>query len=155
MFGVAAICAIAMLLSIMRGQPTHSVDFAENQAEASRPVLNDFPIENDVKTQYLFDVYGHSPEEVRALLMRAKYVYDNLSADLRNGLQIAMVLHGPDVEYFATENYTQHGPLVDLAASLDALGFVDLKVCVGSIRAAGLDSSTFPPFIELMPYGPT
>jgi len=117
--------------------------------------LTDSPIESDVKTQYLFDVYGHSPEEVSALLMRAKDVYDNLSADLRNGLQIAMVVHGPDVEYFATENYAQHCPLVDLAASLDALGFVDLKVCVASIRAAGLDSSTFPPFIELVPYGPT
>ena len=91
---------------------------------------------------------------MKRLLNRAKDTYDSLPAHLQDDVRIAMVLHGPDVAFFATDNYEQYKDLVDLAASLDAFGFVDLKVCAVSVRIHGLQAEKFPPFIEIVPYGP-
>jgi intracellular sulfur oxidation DsrE/DsrF family protein len=110
--------------------------------------------DSNIPSHYFFDVYGHSADEITALLERAEDVYENLPAEIRPDIRIAVVLHGPDVAFFATENYARNKPLVDLAASLDAFGFVDLKVCAASVRNQGLEASNFPPFIELVPYGP-
>lgn len=65
-----------------------------------------------------------------------------------------MVLHGPDVVYFANANYAQYKSLVDLAAEVDAFGFLDLKVCAASARSHSLETDEFPPFVELVTYGP-
>lgn len=69
-------------------------------------------------------------------------------------MSIAIVLHGPDVTFFATENYAQYRELVDLAAALDARGYVDLKACTTAVSSRGFDAAQFPPFIEFVPYGP-
>jgi len=153
-FALTVVAGIAILISTKQPEPSITPDLVESQSKLSEPVSVIVTGNAEVTTQYLFDIYGHSATEVTALLNRAKDVYDNLSPELRVGLQIAMVLHGPDVAYFATDNYTQYRALVDLAASLDAFGFVHLKICVTSVRANGLESSRFPPFIELVPYGP-
>ena len=89
-----------------------------------------------------------------AVLERAQDTYDNLPASLQGGLNIAMVIHGPDVDYFAIDKYDQYKELVDLAAKLDAFGFVDMKMCTASARSRGFANDKFPPFIELVPYGP-
>ena len=110
-------------------------------------------IKTDQQSNY-FDVHGHSAEEIMALLNRAKNTYGQLPSELQAVTRIAMVLHGPDVAYFANENYAEYKSLVDLAAEVDAFGFIDLKVCAASARRQGLQTDTFPPFIELVPYGP-
>ncbi len=102
--------------------------------------------------RYLFDVYGHTEAELVALLRRARDIHQNLPPGHRDALRIALVIHGPDVEYFALRNYDRYADIVDLAASLDADGFVDLKVC--AVSARNVDAPGFPPFIELVPYGP-
>lgn len=112
-------------------------------------------LELEPSKRYFFDVVGHTPAEIMALLNRAKDTYDNLSPELRGTLKIAMVLHGPDVEFFATDSYAENKDLVDLAARLDAFGFVDLKICAVSVKNHGLTGAGFPPFIEIVPYGPT
>lgn len=69
-------------------------------------------------------------------------------------MTIAIVLHGPDITFFAADNYAQYRELVDLAATLDAQGYVDLKACTVSVSRRGLEAAQFPPFIEFVPYGP-
>jgi uncharacterized protein len=110
--------------------------------------------DSNIATHYLFDVHDHSATEVHELLNRARDTYDNLPSELRDGVRIAVVLHGPDVAFFATENHEKYKNLVDLAASLDAFGFVELKVCAASARNTGIEPTSFPTFIELVPYGP-
>jgi len=127
---------------------------AQSAAVVKIPAAGTMAVDPEAATHYFFDVYGHSAAEIEALLNRAKDTYDSLPADLHDDVRIAMVLHGPDVAFFSTDNYDQYKDLVDLAASLDAFGFVDLKVCAASVRSHGLQPEKFPPFIELVPYGP-
>jgi len=88
------------------------------------------------------------------LLRRAQTTHDGLPAPERDSITIAMVLHGPDIAFFAVDHYEQYRELVDLAANLDALGYVDLKICTASVNSRGLDATQFPEFIEFVPYGP-
>ena len=103
---------------------------------------------------YYFDVNDHSEDEVLELLKRAQDVYDSLPVDQRQSLKIAMVLHGPDLQYFAKRNYKKHKALVDTAARLEAFGFIDLKVCAESARSHGVEDDGFPPFVDIVPFGP-
>ncbi len=113
------------------------------------------PTRNDTApTRYFFDVYGHTAEEITALLRRAQAAHDGLSAAEQDSITIAIVLHGPDITFFAADNYAQYRELVDLAATLDAQGYVDLKACTVSVSRRGLEAAQFPPFIEFVPYGP-
>jgi intracellular sulfur oxidation DsrE/DsrF family protein len=128
-----------------------------NQVDAKiseKPSVAVRAVESNVATHYLFDVHDHSAAEVHELLNRARDTYDNLPPELRDGVKVAIVLHGPDVTFFATENYAKYKNLVELAASLDAFGFVDLKVCAASAQNTGIELTRFPAFIELVPYGP-
>ncbi len=104
--------------------------------------------------RYFFDVYGHTAEEITALLRRAQAKHDELPEDEQDSITIALVLHGPDIKFFTADNYAQYRELVDLAASLDAQGYVDLKICTKSVSSRGLDAAQFPRFIEFVPYGP-
>jgi intracellular sulfur oxidation DsrE/DsrF family protein len=154
-FAVAAVLAYVGFLQVLvpdqvRAEQSATVEpaAAAISAPADRLVI-------EPSKRYFFDVYGHTPAEIMALLNRAKDTYDNLSPELRGSLKIAMVLHGPDIKFFATDNYAGNKDLVDLAARLDAFGFVDLKICAVSVTDHGLPSDGFPPFIEIVPYGPT
>lgn len=104
--------------------------------------------------RYFFDVYGHTAEEITALLRRAQATHDELPEAEQDSITIALVLHGPDIKFFTADNYAQYRELVDLAASLDAQGYVDLKICSQSVSSRGLDAAQFPRFIEFVAYGP-
>ncbi len=131
-------------------QPTQTSSIVVQRTELPTIPATD----SDRSTNYFFDVHGHSAEEIMELLNHARDTYDELPQELQEAARIVMVLHGPDVEFFAVENYARYKSLVDLAANVDALGFVDLKVCAASVRSRGLQTDKFPPFIEFVPYGP-
>jgi uncharacterized protein len=109
-----------------------------------------FNIDN---TQYLFDVSDHSPDELEALLTRAEEIRET-HAEGYDDLEIVLVLHGPDINIFRQENYSQHKPLVDLAAKLDAFDIIDMKICETSMSSMGVERSEVPAFIESVPYAP-
>lgn len=111
-------------------------------------------IDRTVASRYFFDVYGHTAEEITALLRRAQTTHDELPEAEQDSISIALVLHGPDITFFTSDNYAQYRELVDLAASLDAQGYVDLKICTTSVSRRGFDAAQFPSFIEFVPYGP-
>ena len=67
---------------------------------------------------------------------------------------IAMVLHGPEIDFFAIENYPKYRDIVDLAAKLDAYNVIEVKMCQSMMRKRGLKNNNIPGFIELVPYGP-
>ena len=104
--------------------------------------------------RYFFNVNGHSKEEVQKLLTRAQEIYDSLPEDKKRSLEIVLVMHGPDAQFFAKHSYEQNKSLVDSAAKLEAFGFIDLKVCAASARSQGIAEDGFPAFIEVVPYGP-
>lgn len=47
----------------------------------------------------------------------------------RGEAKVTLVLHGPVLKSLLRENYLQNKNLVDQAASLSALGVIDVKAC--------------------------
>jgi intracellular sulfur oxidation DsrE/DsrF family protein len=111
---------------------------------------NQFMIDNK---RYLFDVTDHSIEELQALLQRTEEISQLISDEFDN-LEIVMILHGPDLDWFTQEHYDKNKDLVDLAARLDTLGIIDLKACATAMESRGIDSTGLPAFIEPVPYAP-
>ncbi len=101
-----------------------------------------------------FDVHGHSSDEFSALLDRAHAIYNETPTTERAALEVVLVLHGPDIDFFAEKNYAKYRDIVDLSAKLDAFGVFDFKMCAASAASLGLAESEVPPFIEFVLYGP-
>ncbi|MEQ8232590.1 MAG: DsrE family protein [Gammaproteobacteria bacterium] len=110
------------------------------------------PERRPVAAGYYFDVTGHSADELRALLERAAAVHAATPAVPGEPPAVVLVLHGPDVEYFARHNAARHGDIVARAAALDAAGVLDFKMCAATAARRGIDASEVPPFIELVPW---
>lgn len=101
-----------------------------------------------------FDVIGHSTDEFFALLDRAHMIYEETPVAERASLKVVLVLHGPDIDFFSSRNYSKDQNIVDLAAKLDAFDVFDFKMCAAFAANLGLEESEVPPFIEFVPYGP-
>lgn len=102
---------------------------------------------------YLFNVKEHSLSELEALLERAEEVTINQSPEYKD-LEIVMVIHGPDIEWFTQQKYTANKKLLDLAARLDEHNIIDMKVCEKSMKYHGIDRKDIPKFIDSVPYAP-
>lgn len=103
--------------------------------------------------RYMFAITLHTPEAIDALLTRAEQLATDLQKqDHRTG--IALVLHGPEVEYFSNKHYGRYKSLVDKAARLNASGTVEIKICQTQMRFLGIKEDEIPDFVELVPFGP-
>jgi len=114
------------------------------------PVAPEPEIENK---SYLFDVTDHSIEELEALLVRAEEVSQTHPKDFED-LEIVMIIHGPDIDLFTSQNYEQNKQLIDLASRLDAYDVIDMKVCEKTMSLRGVERQDIPSFIESVPYAP-
>jgi len=125
-------------------------------AAASQPAPDTVPIpaQFDIgNKRYLFDVSDHSLEELQSLLKRAQEIsqFDKSNYD---ELEIVMILHGPDIDWFTEKNREQNQELIDLAAKLDAFDIIDMKVCEMAMDSRGVTREELPSFIEPVPYAP-
>jgi len=103
--------------------------------------------------RYLYDISEHSIEELQSLLQRAEEITRAGTEDLED-LEIVMILHGPDINWFTLENYNDNKELVDLAKKLDTFDIIDLKVCETTMESLEIDRNQIPTFIEPVPFAP-
>lgn len=115
------------------------------------PITTEPEIENK---SYLFVVKDHSIEELEALLIRAEEVSQSKPEDFED-LEIVMVIHGPDIDFFTNQNHENNSQLLDVAARLDAFNVIDMKVCETTMSMRGVERQDIPPFIESVPFAPT
>lgn len=101
----------------------------------------------------VLDVSVHSLEELQLLLDRAEELAMRPQPQGENA-GVVLVLHGPEVEYFAISNYPRYKDIVDKAARLDAFDVVDVKICQTMMKRLGVSQDDIPAFIEQVPYGP-
>jgi len=101
----------------------------------------------------LADISLHSVEELELLFDRVEQL---LERPLSEGEQplVSLVLHGPEVEFFALKNYRQYKQVVDRAAKLAALGAVDISICQTQMKNFGIAPDDVPSFLRQVPYGP-
>lgn len=102
---------------------------------------------------YLFDISEHTIGELESLLLRTREITE---LDMREypDLEIVMIIHGPDIDWFTRQNQERNRELVDLAAKLDALEIIDMKVCEKTMQGRGIKPDDIPAFIEPVPYAP-
>lgn len=99
------------------------------------------------------DISLHSVEELELLFTRVEQLLDRPRGDGEQPL-ISLVLHGPEVEFFAFRNYDRYRAVVDRAAKLAALGAVEISICQTQMRHRGIAPDQVPSFLHQVPYGP-
>jgi len=103
---------------------------------------------------YLFVVNDHSIDEFEALLNRAEQVSQSQPKDFED-LEIVMVIHGPDIDFFTNKNQASNSQLLDIAKRLDLINVIDMKVCETTMSMRGVERNDIPSFIESVPFAPT
>jgi hypothetical protein len=104
-------------------------------------------------SRFVYDIVLHEPGQILDLLSRVEQLAGKAVVH-EDDPGIALVLHGPEVGFFAKNNYGQYKDLVDRAGALDARGIIEIKVCETRMRALGYTAQDMPPFAELVPFGP-
>lgn len=100
--------------------------------------------------QFVFDTSKYTATELLAFLERADEVA-SMSLVEFDDLNITVVLQGSNIAMFARQNYEQNKKLVDLAARLDALQIIDMKICLHDLHGSGFGAEDFPAFIDRIP----
>ena len=100
----------------------------------------------------VFDISVHSIEELEVLFDRAEELASR-PRPVGGNDNVVLVLHGPEVEFFAISNYEKYRSIVDRAARLDAFHVVDVKICQTMMQNYGLAAEDIPAFIEQVPNG--
>jgi hypothetical protein len=101
----------------------------------------------------VLDISVHSLDELKVLLDRAEEIAARPQSQGEMA-GVVLVLHGPEVEFFAISNYPRYKDIVDQAARLDAFDVVDVKICQSMMDRQGIAREDIPAFIEQVPYGP-
>ena len=147
-------CDQADQTSAMTVTPATGQEIIITMSESSQPVQvqtdSQYTIGNK---RYLYDISEHSIEELQSLLQRAEEITQAGTEDLED-LEIVMILHGPDINWFTLDSYDDNKELVDLAQKLDTFEIIDLKVCESAMEELEIDPDQIPTFIETVPYAP-
>ena len=100
----------------------------------------------------VYDVSVDTVGEVEHVLDRVSYLSKITGADPFDS-SIVIVLHGPELSYYAIENYGKYKALVDRAQSLTVGGTVKIKMCKIAAEGQGYKPEDIHGFIELVPMG--
>jgi len=111
------------------------------------------PLPDSETPNRVADISVHSVAEMEQLFTRVEQVLDRPRSDGEQPL-ISLVLHGPEVEFFALKNYTQYKSIVDRAAKLAALGAVTISICRTQMSNYGIAPDGVPGFLHQVPFGP-
>jgi intracellular sulfur oxidation DsrE/DsrF family protein len=104
--------------------------------------------------QYLAAIELHTAEELRQVLQRAEELLSDGALMIDDPVPVTFVLHGPEVRILLRQNYLANKPTVDLAASLSALGVVEIKACETWMGGNRIEVEELQPFVGTVPYGP-
>jgi intracellular sulfur oxidation DsrE/DsrF family protein len=103
--------------------------------------------------EYVADISLHTEEELEVLFDRIEALLERPRAESEDVL-VSLVLHGPEVEFFALKNYEKYQSVVDRAAKLNALGAVDISVCRTRMKNLDIGVDEVPAFLRQVPFGP-
>lgn len=100
----------------------------------------------------VYDVSVSSIREVESVLDRASHLSQITGADPFDS-SIVLVLHGPEIKYFAIENYEKYQDLVKRAQSLTIGDTLKIRMCKIAAEGLGFSPEDIHGFIELVPMG--
>ena len=88
---------------------------------------------------YVADIELQTVEEFRQLLERAEQLLLEGAVSQGDTAEVTFVLHGPVVKNLLRQNYLANKKMVDLAASLSAMGVIEVKACRTWMGGHGVD----------------
>jgi intracellular sulfur oxidation DsrE/DsrF family protein len=138
--------AVHLLLNEQR-QKSQQSGVPQTQLEPIVPGAADKP------SYRVADISVHTQEELMILFDRVEGLLERPRTGDETAL-LNLVLHGPEVEFFAVRNYPQYKTVVDRAAKLAALGAVDISICQTQMRNLGIATDEVPSFLRQVPFGP-
>lgn len=87
-----------------------------------------------------------------SVLDRASYLSKITGADPFDS-SIALVLHGPEIDFFAIKNYKKHRELMHRAQSLVKGEVLKIKMCKIAAERYGYQPKDIYGFVEMVPMG--
>ncbi|MFT4825923.1 MAG: intracellular sulfur oxidation DsrE/DsrF family protein [Halioglobus sp.] len=105
--------------------------------------------------RYIAGIELHTAEELQAALKRAEQLLVDGILPLGSQMPVAFVLHGPEVRVLLRQNYLQYKQTVDLAASLTALGVIEIKACETWMGGNHIMAEDLQLFVGTVPYAPS
>ncbi len=103
--------------------------------------------------RYVADIELQTTAQFRQTLVRAEQLLVDGVAPQDGEAAVSFVLHGPVIRSLLRENYLANKEMVDLAASLSALGVVSITACRTWMGRHGVDAAGLQPFVETVAYG--
>ena len=100
----------------------------------------------------VYDVHVKTVEAVGSVLDRASYLSSITGAEPFDQ-SIVLVLHGPELNFFAIENYSEYNTLMHRAQSLVESDVLTIKMCKIAAKNQGYQPEDIHGFIEMIPMG--
>jgi len=109
------------------------------------------------ETQYkpqkvVYDVAVKTERKVKSVLDRASYLSKITGADPFDS-SIVLVLHGPEIEFFAIRNYNRYKEIMDRAQSLVEGEVLKIRMCRIAAEGHGYQPKDIHGFVEMVPMG--
>lgn len=117
------------------------------------PAIHGFS-QDQVDGRYVADIELQNEEQLLLLLSRAETLFLEGRIGQEGQKPVVLVLHGPVLRSLLKGNYANSKVLVDQAASLSALGVVDVKACRSWMGQNQVQESQLQPFVQTVSYGP-
>jgi intracellular sulfur oxidation DsrE/DsrF family protein len=100
----------------------------------------------------VYDVHVKTVEEVESVLDRASHLSVITGADPFEQ-SIVLVLHGPELSFFAIKNYKKYKELMHRAQSLIESDVLKIKMCAIAAQSQGYAPDDIHGFVEMVPMG--
>lgn len=108
-------------------------------------------LEREYKDQkVVYDVAAKSMVEFNGVLDRASFL-SQLNGPDPFTTSIVLVLHGDELNYFATKNFAKYKGLMERAQSLTVGEVIHFRVCAAAARARGLAAKDMHGFVQFVP----
>ncbi len=105
-------------------------------------------------SRFVADIELETEADLSELLSRAGQLFLEGKVRQEDGA-VVLVLHGPVLNSLMKPNYAQSQAVVNQAASLAALGVLEVKACRSWMGQNGMDEEDLQPFVEVVSYGPS
>jgi uncharacterized protein len=100
----------------------------------------------------VYDVHVKTVAAIKSVLDRASHLSAITGADPFEQ-SIVLVLHGPELNFFAIKNYPKYKELMQRAQSLVASEAIKIKMCKIAAQAQGYAPKDIHGFVEMVPMG--
>jgi len=134
-------------------QPSETTAVLQPDLEPIVPLEPIAPAPLEESLNLVADISVHTEQELDILFDRVEQLFDRPRSK-NEGPLVSIVLHGPEVEFFAVQNYEKYKGVVDRAAKLAALGAVDISICQTQMQSLGITTDQVPSFLRQVLYGP-